>query len=66
MLISIDQRTPKCSHAGSKAREDAIIILDELVATAKTMECSCTETFADIVHDLFAMNNGLIEDCKGM
>lgn len=63
-LISIDQRTPKYSHAGSKAREDATIILDELGATAKTMECSCTEAFADIVHDLFAMNYELMKIAK--
>ena len=64
MLISIDQRTPKCSHAGSKAREDAAIILDELGATAKNMECSYTEAFSDIVHDLFAMNYELIRIAK--
>lgn len=64
MLISIDQRTPKCSHAGSKAREDAAIILDELGATAKNMECSYTEAFVDIVHDLFAMNFKLIRIAK--
>ena len=64
MLISIDQHTPKCSHAGSKAREDAAIILDELGATAKKMECSYTEAFVDIVHDLFAMNYELIRIAK--
>ena len=64
MLISIDQRTPKCSHAGSKAREDATIILEELGATAKNMECSYNKAIVDIVHDLFGMNHELIRIAK--
>ena len=67
MLISIDQRTPKCSHAGSKAREDAAVILGELGATARNMKCSYSEAFFDIAHDLFAMNYELIniaKECK--
>ena len=67
MLISIDQRTPKCSHAGSKAREDASVILGELGATTRNMECSYSEAFADIAHDLFAMNYELMriaKECK--